>query len=308
MKTLSIVTPVLVMILIGYIFKSTGYIKEEGIKNIKKYITGIALPVLVFHAVGVAEYNIRTIIIFTIMMVGMVIALLIGYATKKVVSPRFQKYYPFLVTAYEGGMLCYPLYQNLCGEGQFSNIVIIDLAACVFVFGIYIGLLQLTDQNVPFSLKEIGLNAVKTPSFIALILGLVVGLTGCMNHFLTLPVASVYISVKNMIVAPVSPMILICVGYSLSLKKELLADVAKSILARFMMQMLLLTATIFIMKHFGLDRYMLAGFLIYFLSAPNFNPANFVKNEEANQYIATTTSVYCLITIIGYIVVVMALF
>lgn len=94
-------------------------------------------------------------------------------------------------------MLCYPLYQNLCGEEHFSNIVIIDLATCVFVFGIYLGLLQLVDGNVPFSLKELGLNALKTPSFIALILGLILGMSGLMNRFLATPASSVYISVKK---------------------------------------------------------------------------------------------------------------
>ena len=55
MNILSIIAPVLVMILIGYILKLTNFIKEEGIQNIKKYITGIALPVLIFHAVAVAD-------------------------------------------------------------------------------------------------------------------------------------------------------------------------------------------------------------------------------------------------------------
>lgn len=296
------------MILIGYFSKVTGFIRGEGIKAIKRYITGIAIPVLVFHAVGVADYNIQTIVIFGIMMAGMIIALVIGYLTKGIVSGSYRKYYPFLITAYEGGMLCYPLYQNLCGEGHFSNIVIVDLAACVFVFGIYLGLLQLADRNVPFSLREICLNAIKTPSFITLVLGLIVGITGLLGRFLTMPVASVYISVKNMIVAPISPLILICVGYSLSLKKELLAEVMKTVLVRFITQMILLAGTLLLMKRFGLDRYMLAAFLIYFLSTPNFNPGNFVKDEEGNQFIATTTSVYCLITIIGYIVVVTVLF
>ncbi|MGN0374122.1 MAG: AEC family transporter [Butyrivibrio sp.] len=308
MKTLSIVAPVIIMLIIGYVCKITGFIKDEGISNIKKYIAGIAIPVLVFHAVGVADYNIRTIVIFCIMMAAMVIALVVGYLTRKMVAKPFQKYYPFLITAYEGGMLCYPLYQNLCGDEYFSNIVIVDLAACVFVFGIYIGLLQMADRNMPFSPKQLGLNALKTPSFIGLVAGLILGITGLMNRFLATPAGEVYTSVKNVIVAPVNPMILICVGYSLNLKKELLKEVLKTISARLVIQMLLLAATLLIMKHFGLDKYMAAAFLIYFLSAPNFNPPNFVKDKEANQYIATVTSVYCLITIIGYIIIAALLF
>lgn len=303
MNTVSIVAPVIVMLLIGYICKITGFIKEEGIVNIKKYITGIAIPVLVFHAVSVAEYNVRTIIVFGLMMAAMVIGLVVGYLSQKLVPEPFRKYYPFLVTAYEGGMLCYPLYQSLCGEEHFSNIVIVDLAACVFVFGVYIGLLQLVDRGEPFSVKRLAINAIKTPSFITLIIGLVLGTTGLMNRFLTTSVSNVYMSVKDIIVAPVSALILICVGYSLTLKKELLKEVLKTVFARLIVQMVLLGVVLLIMKQVGLDRYMLAAFLIYFLSAPNFNPGNFVKDEKANQYIATTTSLYCLITIVGFVIV-----
>lgn len=308
MNTLSIVAPVIIMIFIGYIMKITGMMKDEGVDNIKKYIVNIALPLLIFHAVSVAEYNMQTIIIFGIMMAAMIIALLIGYAAKNMVSEPLRKYFPFMVTAYEGGMLCYPLYQNMCGEGRLSNIVIIDLATCVFVFGIYIGLLQLTDQNIPFNPKQLVVNAFKTPSFIGLIIGLGLGISGLMNRFLALPIGDTYMSIKNMIVAPVSPMILICVGYSLNLKKDMLTDVAKTVAMRFVVQMLLLAGTILIMKQVGINKYMLAAFCVYFLSAPNFNPGNFVKHEEPNKYIATTTSIYCLVTIVGYIVVVMLLF
>ncbi len=303
MDTLCIIAPVIVMLVIGYICKITGFIKEEGIVNIKKYITGIAIPVLVFYAVSVAEYNMRTVIVFGLMLGAMVLALAVGYLTKRIIPEPFRKYYPFLVTAYEGGMLCYPLYQSLCGVENFSNIVIVDLAACVFVFGVYIGLLQLVDRGETFSIKRLAINAIKTPSFICLILGLILGTTGLMNKFLTTSMASVYVSIKDIIVAPVSALILICVGYSLTLKKELLKEVLKTVFVRLIVQMMLLGVVLLIMKQVGLDRYMLVAFLIYFLSAPNFNPTNYVKDEKANQYIATTTSLYCLITIVGFVIV-----
>jgi predicted permease len=308
MTTLSIVAPVIVMLLIGYICKITGFIKDEGISNIKKYITGIAIPVLVFHAVGVADYSSKTLIIFVIMLACMFIALLIGNLLKNIVDESVRRYFPFMVTVYEGGMLCYPLYQNLCGDEYFSNIVIIDLAACVFVFGVYLGMIQLVDQNIPFSIKKLCINALKTPSFITLVLGLICGITGLMERFLNTPAADVYVSVKDMIVAPISPMILICVGYSLSLSKELIPEVLKTVMLRFVVQMALMVLTLLIMKNFELDKYMLAAFLVYFMSTPNFNPGTIVKDKKGNQYIATTTSLYCVITIIGYIIIAGLLF
>ena len=308
MNTVNIVAPVIIMLLIGFICKRTGFIKEEGIVYIKKYITGIAIPVIVFHAVAVAEYNVRTLVIFGLMMGALIIGLFLGYLTKRIVSIKSRKFYPFLITAYEGGMLCYPLYQNLCGNEHFSNIVVVDLAACIFVFGVYIGLLQLVDRGEPFSVKKLALNAIKTPSFITLIIGLILGITGLMNNFLGMEVSKIYISVKDIVIAPVSPMILLCVGFSFCLKKELIKDVIKTILVRFVIQMALLAVVLLSLKNFGLDKYLIAAFMVYFLSTPNFLPPNYIKDEEVNQYIATTISLYCIITIVGYIIIAAVLF
>jgi hypothetical protein len=308
MSTISIVAPVIIMIVIGYICKLTGFISEEGILNIKKYITGIAIPVLVFHAVGVADYSSRTLVIFGIMMAAILIAFAVGNLAKPLVSEKFRNYFPFLITEYEGGMLCYPLYQNLCGDEHFSNIVIIDLAACVFVFGVYLGLLQLVDRGVPFSFKKLCLNAVKTPSFIALVLGLIMGISGLMDKFLASDVAVLYTSIKEIIVTPITPMILICVGYSLTLKKEIMPDVLKTAGLRLVLQTILMLAVLWVMQHYNMDKYMLAAFLIYFFSTPNFNTGTVVQNKEGNQFISTTTSLYCIISIISYIVVASLIF
>jgi hypothetical protein len=205
-------------------------------------------------------------------------------------------------------MLCYPLYQNLCGDEYFSNIVVVDLAACIFVFGVYIGLLQLVDSGEPFSIKRLALNAIKTPSFITLIVGLILGITGLMDKFLATEIAKVNISVKDIVVAPVSPMILICVGFSFCLEKELIKDVIKTVLLRFVVQMALLVAVLLVLKNFELDKYMVAAFMVYFLSTPNFLPPNYIKDEEVNQYIATAISLYCIITIVGYIIIAAVLF
>jgi carbon starvation protein CstA len=103
-------------------------------------------------------------------------------------------------------------------------------------------------------------------------------------------------------------MILICVGFGLSMKKELMAEVLKTIAVRLVVQLLLLCGVLAVMQHFGMDRYLLTAFLLCFVSTPNFNAGMVVQDEKGSQYIATTTSLYCAITIIGYILIASILF
>lgn len=306
MRTVSIVAPVLFMLILGMICKKTGMINQNGIEAIKKYITNFALPVTIFHAIATVDYGKRTIIIFILMLAVILVSFAVGFLLKHIIREPYRKYVPFLMTIYEGGMLAYPLYQNLCGSERMSQIAVLDIAGCFFGFSIYFGLLELADSGSKISVKKLALNAVKSTSFIGLLsgllLGLLFGITGIMNAVLSLPVGEVYISVKEMITAPLSAMILLCVGYDFSFDKSRIGVCVTSVIMRFLLQGIMLFLIVLCLKPLNPDPYMLSAFVIYIMSPPSFCMTSFVKNEEASQYIATTTSLYCLITIAAYIV------
>lgn len=302
METVKVLFPVVLMLVMGFILKKTQFISEKGIADIKKYITLIALPVVIFNAMGIADISKETMKIVGAMITVFIVAILIGHFARGIVKEPYKNYLMFLVTCFEGGLFAYPLYQNMVGEDKLVNIVVVDIAGAAFGFGVYFGLLALVDQKTKFSVRAIGRTAFSSPTFIGLVLGLFLNLTGVMDLMLKSPVGAFYESAKDMITAPLTPLILICVGYAIEFDKKLVAPCLKTVVLR----LLIMTAgCFFVIKVLGNvmdDRYMLLAVLTMFICPPTFSLPNFVKNKEAASYFSMTISIYTILTIIAYAV------
>lgn len=302
LETLMIVAPVLVMIIIGMVCDKWQIITQSGVDNIKKFITTIALPVCVFHAVSTAAYNKNVIIVLVIMMVVAVVGFVFGFALKGLVKEPYRKYFPYLMTIYEGGMMAYPLYQSLMGVENMSNIALIDVSCGIFAFGVYFGMLTMTDQGIKPSGKQLAKNAFSSPVFVALLLGLLIGVIGIMKDFVGTSAGQVYVSVKDMVTAPVSAMILLCVGYEFKLEKDTIGVCIKTVIIRFVVQAIMLAGVLFIAINFNFEKPMIIGIILYMMTIPSLCLSSFVKDKEASKYFSTTSSLYLLINLIAYVI------
>lgn len=302
MDTLKIVAPVIVMIVIGMVCRKARMLSQTGVDNIKKFITTFALTIAIFHAVSTASYNKNVLLVFGIIMAVVVVAFIIGHGCKGMVKEPYRKYFPYLITVYEGGMMAFPLYQSLMGVENMSNIALIDVSCGVFAFGVYFGMLTMTDQGIKVSGKQLLLNAFKSPIFVALVLGILIGVTGVMNSFVETGIGQVYVSTKDMVASPVSAMILLCVGYEFSLEKDSIGVCLKTVLARVVVQSALLAGVLFLAKQFEFSKEIQIGLILYMYTIPSLCLSSFVKNEKASKYMSTTSSLYLIITLVAYTV------
>ena len=108
MNVLEIVLPVLVMIVVGMLCRKWKILTRDGINNMKVLVTNVMLPVAIFHALATAEYNKETGILILIMFVMLVVSFGLGFFLKPFLKGTYQKYLPFMVSVYEGGLMAYP--------------------------------------------------------------------------------------------------------------------------------------------------------------------------------------------------------
>ena len=141
MNVLEIVLPVLVMIVVGMLCRKWKILTRDGINNMKVLVTNVMLPVAIFHALATAEYNKETGILILIMFVMLVVSFGLGFLLKPFLKGTYQKYLPFMVSVYEGGLMAYPLYTSLCGSENLSRIAVLDIAGLLFGFSVYMGML-----------------------------------------------------------------------------------------------------------------------------------------------------------------------
>lgn len=301
MKTLQIVAPVIIMIILGFFGKRIGILNNEGTSVIKKYITQMALPVLIFNAVATSTYNKSVIFIFIVMFIDLCTGFGLGYLFKRFIKPPYNKHFPFLMTIYECGLFGYPLFTSIYGSEHLSSLVLVDLAGCFFAFSIFFTVLDVEETGKKISIKEIGKTAIKSPCFIAVCLGLVLGLSGLMAKFLSTEGGDLYTNVKDFITTPINSMILLCIGSEFDLDKSRLKVCIKTVGFRIVIQAVLLTVVYSILSKVGVDEWILKSIVLYFILTPSFGLSSFSKDKEGSAYMATTVSLYTIVTVVAYI-------
>lgn len=147
MKVLEIISPVLVMIILGILCRKWKLLNKNGIDNMKALVTNIMLPVAIFHALATSDYGAETAKLVGIMFIMLVVSFSIGFLMKPLMTENYRKYLPFMVSVYEGGSMAYPLYTSLCGQENLSQIAVLDIAGLLFGFSIYMGMLGQTENG-----------------------------------------------------------------------------------------------------------------------------------------------------------------
>ena len=303
MDVLVAVIPVLVMITIGVLCRHAHLVSRVGVTDLKQIVVKIMLPVAIFQALGTAEYTVQTIAIIAMFLAVIIISFLAGFGLRYFIKPPQRKYVPFLVSVYEGGMMGYPLYTSLCGAENLSNIALLDIACLLFGFSVYMGLLQQTETGERFNGKVLILSALKNPAFLTTVLGIVVGATGLLNALLTTSFGEVYSVVQSIVTAGLSALVLLMIGYDFSLSVHLIVPCLKTIACRVVLQAALAVCMIAATHAlFGPNRLLDIAIIMLMAAPAPFSMQSYLKTEDGGNYVSTVNSLYCVVTIIVYIV------
>ena len=295
MKVLEIIMPVLVMILLGIWCRKKNVLTQSGIDNIKSLVTNIMLPVAIFHALATAEYTGKIGILVGIMFVMLLISFSVGFLLKPLLEAPYKKYLPYMVCVYEGGMI--------------SQIAVLDIAGLLFGFSVYMGMLGQTENGGKISAKALFFSAVKTPAFVASVLGIAAGLTGIISRLVESSFGGVYLSVENILTTSVTSMILLVVGYSMELTRELISPCIKTIILRICVQAVMM-AGVLLAVHFlvGSSQLMDLAIILYMSAPATFSMQTFLKKKESSAYVSTTNSLYCIVSILVYMVLALIIY
>lgn len=303
MDVLQIVMPVLVMIILGMLCRKWKILTGEGVANMKVLVTNVMLPVAIFHALATAEYNKETGILILIMLVMLIVSFSLGFVLKPFLKGKYQRYLPFMVSVYEGGLMAYPLYTSLCGSENLSHVAVLDIAGLLFGFSIYMGMLGQVEDGGKIDVKKLFSSAIRTPAFIASVLGIIAGLSKIIIILLDSPFGGAYQSVENILTTSVTAIILLVVGYSMELNANLLKPCITTILIRMILQGVMMAGVLFAVHSLVGDSQIVNLAIITYMSSPaTFSMQTFMKDEEGSAYVSTTNSMYCLVSILVYII------
>ena len=303
MKVLEIISPVLVMIILGILCRKWKLLNKNGIDSMKALVTNIMLPVAIFHALATSDYGAETAKLVGIMFIMLVVSFGIVFLMKPLMTENYRKYLPFMVSVYEGGSMAYPLYTSLCGQENLSQIAVLDIAGLLFGFSIYMGMLGQTENGEKINVKNLAVSAVKTPAFIASVLGIIAGLTGVIKLLLASPAGGIYTSVESILTTALTAIILIVVGFSMELTPELFGPCVRTIVMRIVLQAVMIVCVLLAVHSFIGSNKLLDLAVITYMSAPaTFSMQTFLKREDGSAYVSTTNSLYCIVSVVVYMI------
>lgn len=295
LPVVQMVLPIVLLLGLGTVCRKKQLLRPEGLAGLKTVVGDLCLPVVLFNAFFTANYSLSVVLTFLTVYLGFGAALLAGFALRRLAAPH-GRFFPFLLTSAEGGMLGYALYGVLMGEQ--SGFAAVDLGQTVFAYTAFLGALTMVDgQQV--SIKGMVRNIVTNKCCIGMALGILLGAAGVGQWVLSGPAGGIVTGAISMLTAPTSALVLLIVGYELELDRSLLRPVAVTVLCRLAVMGLLLAAVSFIVfRLIPYDRSLqIALMILYALPAPFIIPL-FADVGDEGKYISTTLSVHTICTVL----------
>ena len=272
--------------------RSTGFLTQDGVSVLKKVVINLTLPFVLFSSFATASYSLSSAIVPVVIFIACCAMLALGFLWKKV-SKTGGKTAPFLASGFEAGMLGFSLFALLFPDTSISSFAMIVLGQEVFVFTVY--KMLLTGRTSP---KAILNDILTSPTLIAVLLGLLVGVSGLYDLFRSWGISTIIESVTGFISAPTATIILFAVGFDLVFREINWKKTGKLVAMR------LVIATCLLCLLMLLNRTLLGGMMfegaliVLFILPPPYIIPIFSKEEAEQVHISSALSVLTLITML----------
>ncbi len=292
--------PIIALILTGVFIKKIKFVSDETIAGMKNIASNVFLPVVIFNALATADFNRDSMFIFLTSMFVHAAGFTAGFVIKKLHKKPYKDYIPYITVTFEGGMLGYALAQVLVGADKLYYIATIDLGGALFSFTVWITMLERLCNKASCEGKEKGIirSILTTPTLIAAVLGLISGLTGLGEMILKSDAGKVYENTVEMFSAPLTPIILISLGYGISISKENIKDALLIIFQRICVVGLAVAVGFLIFgSHISFMPELTASFILYFCLPPSFLLSVYVKEGKSRDVVSCVLSLYMILTL-----------
>lgn len=296
--------PILALFLIGYLMRRIHFFKESTLIDIKKFVSYISLPALLFNAFLSLEIQAKHTVMLAVVYLTCVVMILIGKAVARAVSVK-SPMFPLMMGGFEMGMFGYALFVSLFGVEHLGKIAFLTIGQTIFVFTILISSvmgLHSGRQSLATGLRRF----FTSPVILSIIAGIVVG------QFQPVVGDNAALgAIKNLIGILGSmtiPLITITIGYGISISREGLGLSLGTILVRktFLVVIALAINSYIIDGWLHMESMYRYAMLALALAPPPFVLSVFIHpdDHENLSYINRTISLDCLVSIVCTIVAV----
>ena len=299
-SVIEMILPLVIAFSIGILMRKKNLMNDNGSAAIKTIVSKFMLPVILLNAFMFADYSKDSLAIIIVFFLAVLAEFGIGFLLRRFIPER-AKYFPFVFATIEGGTIGYPLLAMLYGTRGTSDMAIIDVAHTVFLFLIVIPILQVVDGS-DADFRKILKNAALSPTFIAMVLGIALGLLGLDTRISNSSFNNIYRTTVSFLSDPAGLLILITLGYDLSLRADLRRSVLFTIITRFAaMWAFCAVSCLIIFRFIPYSKETLVSLILAFSLPGSYAIPMFGKFEGHRDYVSTAISFSTLVTLLVFV-------
>lgn len=300
LSVIEMILPLAAAFSIGIMMRRKNMMNEDGCTALKTILSKFLLPVILLNAFMFANYSKDSMAIIIVFFLAMLAEFGCGFLIRRFV-PEQAKYFPFVFATVEGGSIGYPLMAMLYGTRGTSDMAIIDVAHTFFLFLIAIPLMQAADGNNT-DFRKILKNAVLAPTFLAMVFGIILGLIGVDTWISNSPINNIYQKTVSFLSDPAGLLILITLGYDLSMKANVRKAVLFTVFTRFpLMWAFCALSCLIIFRFIPYSKETMTALILAFSLPGSYSIPIFGKFEGHRDYVSTTISVSTIVTLIVFV-------
>ena len=301
LQTMSATLPVIFLVLLGILIRKVQLISAEAIRDFKKLVVNVTLPLLLFKAFATMVFEARFVLI--VASIFLACTLVMFLSSKMGFLPGLSSVYSsFLMAGFEAGMLGYAIFGSIFGDANIPHFAVIDLGQVLFVFFILITRLAVL-QGRRLSLAQTLLNFVKSPVIIGIFAGIIANFTGLYRLLAGDALAPSLINTVSILGGLTTPLVAMVIGYELQFQKGRMALPLQTVALRLVVWvgLALLFNALVIRQLMGLDRnFEAAVMLMAILPAPFVVPIYLRDDHKGEQdYILNVLSIGTVVALIG---------
>ncbi|MCX7709470.1 MAG: permease [Clostridia bacterium] len=303
------VLPVILLIILGNVFRKSRFIRQSTIDELKKIIVNISLPALLFMAFAGTSFEGRYGLIFLSVFLVCGLMLLLGTIFKSFLNSN-NRYLPSLFSGFETGMMGYSLFVAVYGAANMYKLALIDLGQVTFVFFILVTYLQKINGKSS-TINQIVLSFLKSPVILAILSGILVGSLGLLDAVEAYPLSNSILETLKLLSNLTVPVICVVIGYELHIDPQNLGRPLLTALIR----VLLLLGIAFLISELLIERIMhldhtfkIALYTMFLLPPPFVIPIFMEAQEVENKrFILNTISIHIVLSLAAFLVLILVM-
>jgi len=202
------------IILLGYIVKKAGLIKESDGEGISRVVFNITLPAMVINTFSTMKIDASLFALpVASLLYGLAMTAFALFVFRKE-SRKMRGMYSMLVPSFNVGLFGYPLVEAIWGKEGLKYFGMFDMGNSIIVFGTgYIIASVFSEDNVKIDYKTVAGRALRSVPFLSYIAALII-------NVLHISLPKIFIDITEVIAKGNMPLSLLLLGIYLSFRFE----------------------------------------------------------------------------------------